>query len=94
MYIKKPIWLQFIFEIYIYIYKTIWLQCIFLKNIKKQYGHLLVLVGCDGDELRLREVEAAYPLLLSVRRHLDHVQARLVLVQRVEHDLEHAHVRG
>ena len=60
-------------------------------------GDVLVLVGGDGDELRGREGAredlldvldvAAGQLRLLLAAHPHHVHARLVLVQRVEHDL-------
>ena len=50
-------------------------------------GDLLVLVGRDGDELCLWEAEGQDGLLLCAGVHLDHVQAGLVLVEGVEHDL-------
>ena len=47
--------------------------------------HLLVLVGRDGDELGLGEGLAADHLLDAP--HLHDVDPRLVLMQRVQHDL-------
>lgn len=53
--------------------------------------HICVLVSSDGDELRLREDEGLSlgreeGVLRAVLLHLHHVQARLVLVQRLEDD--------
>lgn len=48
-------------------------------------AHLFVLVGCDGDELRLLEGDVGNQAVL--RAHTHDVELRLVLVQGVEHDL-------
>ena len=59
--------------------------------------HQLVLVGGDGGEDGLGEDVGAVLLLVQVRdgaavlAPLDEVDARLVPVHRVEHDLQHKH---
>ncbi len=53
--------------------------------------YLLVLIGCDGDELGLgelsREDRLLYRLLVLLPDHLHYVDPRLVLMERVQHDL-------
>lgn len=78
------------------------------KQIKKNHQFIIrlpaiaatyicVLIGCDGDELRLREDEGLSfgreeGILCAVLLHLHDVETRLVLVERLEHDhLERTH---
>ena len=53
-----------------------------------KFPYLFILIGCNSNKLRLWEVEAADPLLLGVCCNFDDMETRLVLVQRVEHNLK------
>mgnify|MGYP006863518598 FL=1 len=64
-------------------------------GLNLELGDALVLVGCDGGELRLGEDEAAELLLLDIRDGaglalppLHQVHPRLELVHRVQDHLE------
>ena len=52
------------------------------------YTHLFVLVGGDCDKLSLGEAETADALFLRVGSYFYQMQAGLVLVEGVQHDLK------
>ena len=61
-----------------------------LHKVNKSNSHLVVLIGCHCDELRLREdigPEGAVRQLEDVI-HLHYVEPRLVFVHRVENCLQ------
>lgn len=67
--------------------------CVFVCSVRRD-SYIGVLVGGDGDELRLREGESLHsPWLAAVLRavlvHLHHMEPGLVLMERLEdHHLE------
>ncbi len=59
------------------------------ENDEDMKSHLLILIGCDSDELRLSEYECSElaPWQLENIVGFDDMKARLVLVHRVENRL-------
>ena len=76
--------------------RVVWLRSARLSDVQEglgkrvvsdlERGDLLVLVGGDGDELRLLEAHLGHPLA-HVRVEPVNDNARLILVQRIQLDL-------